>query len=257
MRTIRFFTFILAAVLAACSQPDTSNKSTLPEVSPESVGVSSEYLARIDTILYSAIEEGDLPGLVALVARKGKVVYYKAFGMADNQENRTLYRNDIFRIASQSKAITATAVMMLWEEGRFSLDDPISKYIPEFKNAGVLDSFNPGDTTYTTIPAKRPVTIRHLLTHTSGVGYGMIDVDERIKMIHQKAGVEDLFTGSSASTGEFVKKLAVLPLHHDPGEKFTYSMGLDVLGYFIEVISGIPFNEFLSLWKTVNGYPSR
>jgi CubicO group peptidase (beta-lactamase class C family) len=144
-----------------------------------------------------------------------------------------------------SKAITATAVMMLWEEGLFSLDDPISKYIPEFEDAGVLDGFNPEDTTYTTLPAESPVTIRQLLTHTSGVGYGMIDKDERMKMIHIKAGVEDIFTGSSASTGEFVKNLGPLPLHHNPGEKHIYSYGLDVLGYFIEVISGMPFNEFL------------
>jgi CubicO group peptidase (beta-lactamase class C family) len=153
--------------------------------------------------------------------------------------------DDIFRIASQSKAITSTAVMMLWEEGKFQLDDPISKYIPEFKNPQVLNSFIYSDTSYTTVPANKEITIRHLLTHTSGIGYGVIDNDERFRLIYGKAGITDLFTTENVKIGESVKKLAKLPLHHNPGEKFTYSEGLDVLGYFIEVISGQPFDIFL------------
>jgi CubicO group peptidase (beta-lactamase class C family) len=237
--------FLLAVITFACSQQDTINKSHLPEASAEEIGISAESLFQIDTLLENAVANGNLPGIVALVAREGQTIYYKAFGMADNGTGHPLERDDIFRIASQSKAVTATAVMMLWEEGLFGLDDPVSKFIPEFGNAGILDGFNPDDTTYSTIPAERPVTIRHLLTHTSGVGYGMIDKDDRMMMIHIKAGVADLFTGSSASTAEFVKKLGSLPLHHNPGEKYTYSMGQDVLGYLIEVISGVPFNEFL------------
>ncbi len=180
-----------------------------------------------------------------LVARHGKIVYYKAFGLADRVTNRALKRDDIFRIASQSKAITATAVMMLWEEGRFQLDDPISRSIPEFKDAGVLRTFNEADVTWTTEPARTAITVRHLLTHTSGIGYGVIDGDERFRKIYQKAGVTDLFTTESVTIAESVKKLAKLPLHHHPGEKFTYSEGLDVLGYFIEIVSGMPFDVFL------------
>jgi CubicO group peptidase (beta-lactamase class C family) len=135
--------------------------------------------------------------------------------------------------------------MMLWEEGKFRLDDPISKFIPEFKNPQVLKSFKYADTTYTTEPAKSEITIRHLLTHTSGIGYGIIDGNEQIKMIYQKAGVTDLFTTENITIAESVKKLAKLPLHHNPGEKYTYSEGLDVLGYFIEVVSGMPFDQFL------------
>jgi CubicO group peptidase (beta-lactamase class C family) len=165
--------------------------------------------------------------------------------MADNQQARALQKDDIFRIASQTKAITATAVMMLWEEGRFQLDDPISKYIPEFKNPQVLKTFRYQDTSYTTMPASREITIRQLLTHTSGLGYGAIDGDESFKLIYKKAGITDLFTTENISIEESVKKLAKLPLHHQPGEKYTYSEGLDVLGYFIEVISGMPFDVFL------------
>lgn len=236
----------LAIALTATAQTKSVKKSPpLSEATPESVGMSSERLARIDAMCADAVANGDVPGVVALVARKGKIVYYKAFGKADNSANRDLKRDDIFRIASQSKAITSTAVMMLWEAGKFQLDDPISKYIPEFKNPQVLKSFQYRDTSYTTVPAAKEITIRHLLTHTSGIGYGVIDGDERIKMIYHKAGITDLFTTENISIGESVRKLAKLPLHHNPGEKFTYSEGLDVLGYFIEVISGMPFDEFL------------
>jgi CubicO group peptidase (beta-lactamase class C family) len=217
----------------------------LTEASPESVGISSERLARIDQMCMEAVQKSDLPGIVSLIVRNGKIVHWKAYGMADNQAGRTLKRDDIFRIASQSKAITSTAVMMLWEEGKFQLDDPISKYIPEFKNPQVLKSFKYSDTTYTSAPAKSEITVRHLITHTSGIGYGIIDINEQIKMIYAKAGVTDLFTTEKITIAESVKKLAKLPLHHNPGEKFTYSEGLDVLGYFIEVVSGLPFDQFL------------
>jgi CubicO group peptidase (beta-lactamase class C family) len=188
------------------------------------------------------INEGDK---IALVARNGKIVYHKAYGTADAESATAMKRDAIFRIASQTKAITSTAVMMLWEQGKFRLDDPVSKYIPEFKNPQVLKTFKYADTSYTTEPAKSEITIRQLLTHTSGVGYGLIDADERFKMIYQKAGVTDLFTTENITLEESVKKLAKLPLHFNPGEKYFYSEGLDVLGYFIEVVSGEPFDQFL------------
>ena len=207
-------------------------------------GISKERLAKLDAMLEEAIQKEQVPGLVAMVVKDGKIVYHSAKGYADVSKGTRMERNSIFRIASQTKAITATAVMILWEEGRFRLDDPISKYIPEFKNPQVLNTFRFADTTYTTRPASREITIRHLLTHTSGLGYGMIDGDERMKMIYQKAGVVDLFTTENITIGESVKRLAKLPLHHDPGAKYTYCEGLDVLGYFIEIISGKPLDVF-------------
>jgi len=221
------------------------NSPALTETDPGSQGISAERLARIDHMCREAVDDGHLPGIVTLVARNGAIVHWKAYGMADNQNGRSMKRDDIFRIASQSKAITATAVMMLWEEGAFRLDDPVSKFIPEFKNPQVLSTFRYSDTTWTGVPASKEITIRHLLSHTSGIGYGVIDGDERIKMIYEKAGVTDLFTTEELTIEESVKKLAALPLHHNPGENFTYSEGLDVLGYFIEVVSGMPFDEFL------------
>jgi CubicO group peptidase (beta-lactamase class C family) len=233
------------AIFALAQTKSMKNSPALTEATPESQGFSSERLGRLDAFIEQSVKDGDIPGAVLLVARNGKIVEWKAFGMADNASKRALKRDDIFRIASQTKAITSTAVMMLWEQGKFQLDDPISKYIPEFKNPQVLKDFKYSDTSWTTEPAKSEITIRQLLTHTSGLGYGVIDGDERFKMMYHKAGVTDLFTTENISIGESVKKLAKLPLHHQPGEKFTYSEGLDVLGYFIEVVSGEPFDVFL------------
>jgi CubicO group peptidase (beta-lactamase class C family) len=238
---------LLSFCLASLDAQTRSQKRSpvLTEAEPADAGISPERLSRIDGMCREAVEEGNLPGVVTLVARNGKIVHWKAYGMASSPEGRKLKRDDIFRIASQSKAITATAVMMLWEEGLFRLDDPISEFIPGFRNPQVLKTFRYSDTTWTGEAAASEITIRHLLSHTSGIGYGMIDNDERMKMIYQKAGVTDLFTTEKITIEESVKKLAKLPLHHNPGEDFTYSEGLDVLGYFIEVVSGMPFDQFL------------
>lgn len=245
MKNLFTFLCLLLAFSAAAQFKSMQKSPPLTEASPESAGMSSERLGRIDAMCRAAVDDGAMPGMVALIARKGKIVYYKAFGMADNSAKRAMKKDDIFRIASQSKAITATAVMMLWEEGKFRLDDPISKYIPEFKKPQVLKNFRYRDTTYTTEPADKEITIRHLLTHTSGLGYGAIDGDERFKMLYYKAGITDLFTTEAVTIEESVKKLARLPLHHNPGERYTYSEGLDVLGYFVEMTSGMPFDVFL------------
>ena len=245
MRSLFTLIFISFAVLVNGQTPSVQKSAPLTVAPPESVGMSAERLDRIDAMCREAVKDGEVPGIVTLVARHGKIVFHEAYGMADNQSDRKMKKDDIFRIASQSKAITSTAVMMLWEEGKFRLDDPISDFIPEFKNPRVLTGFSYRDTSYTSEPADKEITIRHLLTHTSGIGYGVIDGDERFRMIYEKAGITDLFTTEDISIEESVKKLARLPLHHNPGEKFTYSEGLDVLGYFIEIVSGMPFDEFL------------
>ncbi|WP_372650895.1 serine hydrolase domain-containing protein [Draconibacterium sp.] len=239
--------FALCIFLLGVTNAQTSSiikSPKLEEMSPESAGISAERLARIDKMCEEEVAKGNLPGIVSLVARNGKIVHWKAYGVA-NADGDKMKRDAIFRIASQTKAITSTAVMMLWEEGKFQLDDPISKYIPEFKNQQVLTNFSYSDTTWTGVPVKNEITIRHLLSHTSGIGYGVIDGDERFKMLYKKAGVTDLFTTENITIEESVKKLAKMPLHHEPGAQFTYSEGLDVLGYFIEVVSGMPFDKYL------------
>lgn len=244
-RLLAVFIFAIALLAPSLHAQTVATERTLPQAAPADVGMSAKRLERIDHMCEAAIANSDVPGIVALVARHGKVVYHKAFGLADTQAARKLQKDDIFRIASQSKAITSTAVMMLWEEGKFQLDDPIQKYIPEFKDGKVLTEYDEETGEWQGEPVERPITIRHLLTHTSGIGYGVIDGDERFRKIYAKAGVTDLFTTEAISIGDSVKKLAKLPLHHHPGEKFTYSEGLDVLGYFIEIVSGKPFDVFL------------
>ncbi len=243
MRNVISF-ILLSFSIVSYSQTKSKNFTPyLTETPAINESMSEIRLARIDSMLSNSIKQNEIPGAVALIARNGKIVYFKAFGMADNESGRHLKRDDIFRIASQTKAVTTTAVMMLWEEGKFGLDDPISRYIPEFKNMVILDSLIQKDTSYFTRPAKKQITIRNLLTHTSGIGYGMID-DDNFRKIYKKAGIIDGFTTKNVTIRENVLKLAKLPLHHEPGSKFTYSEGLDVLGYFIEKMSGIPLDKF-------------
>ena len=225
------FALTIIFLVSGCSQ--TSSTFDLPE----NQGVSSERLDRIDFYLNKAIKDNQIPGAVALIRRNNKIIYNKAFGYSD-VENKIMYStDDVFRIASMTKAVTSLAVLMLWEEGKFNLDDPIEKYIPEFKDLTILTDFNETDSTYLSKPAENKISIRHLLTHTSGIGYGVIDEDARFKAIYKKQGIVDLFTTDSIDIESNVKKLAQLPLHHEPGEAFTYGESLDVLGYFIEVIS--------------------
>ena len=150
----------------------------LPATNPESVGFSSKKLAKIDREMKTWVDKGWTNGGAALVIRKGKIVYHKAFGYNDLATKEPFEKDDIFRIASQTKAITSVAIMMLYEDGKLLLDDPVSKYIPAFSKQTVLDKFNEADTTYTTIPANKEITIRELLTHTSGLGYANIGSKE-------------------------------------------------------------------------------
>lgn len=235
---------LLALSLISYSQTKSlQNSPQLGEASPSSVGVSEDRLMRIDAMLNQAIAENIIPGAVALVARNGKIIYHKAHGSANNEAGRSMKEDDIFRIASMTKAITSTAVMMLWEEGKFQLDNPISWFIPEFKDMLIFEAINEADSSFTGRPAEKPITIRQLLTHTSGVGYGFIDNDNFRKM-YQKAGIIDAFTSEPVIIEDNVKKLARMPLHFEPGNKFHYAEGLDILGYLIEKLSGMPLDKY-------------
>lgn len=206
--------------------------------------MSSDRLARIDQTVNDYIGKQWIPGAVVLIARNGKIVYHKAYGYS-NAENKTpLKKDDIFRIASQSKAITSLAVMMLFEEGKFLLDDPVSNYIPEFKNPKLLGTLNWRDTSYTTQPAKGEITIRQLLTHTSGLDYAGIGSQE-FKAIYAKAGIPSGIGNHNMVLADKIKTLGSLPLKHNPGENYTYGLNCDVLGYLVEVLSGMSFDQFL------------
>jgi CubicO group peptidase (beta-lactamase class C family) len=205
---------------------------------------SAERLQRIDKLVKQYIDSGWISGADAFVARNGKIVYDKAFGLADAGQKLPMKTDAIFRLASQTKAITSAAVMMLFEEGKFLLDDPISKYIPAFANPKVLDKYNEKDSTYTTIPANREITIRDLLTHTSGIAYAQIASNVKIRAIYAKAGIYMGFVSDKLFLVDAINKLASLPLVHQPGERFTYGLSLDVLGYLVEKISGKSLDIF-------------
>ncbi|OUJ74496.1 serine hydrolase domain-containing protein [Hymenobacter crusticola] len=233
-------------LLALSCQLTFAQQSTLPvlkEAKPETVGMSTDRLQRLDRVLQEYTSQNLVPGAIAYIVRDGKVVYNKAFGVDDVAAKTPLQRDAIMRIASQTKAITSLGVMMLYEEGRFLLDDPISKYIPAFANQKVLATFNEKDSSYTTVPAKRPVTIRQLLTHTSGIGYAVIGSKES-KAIYAKAHVPSGIGTPSGSLATAMNALGPLPLEHQPGERFTYGLSVDVLGYLIEVLSGQSLDEY-------------
>ena len=217
---------------------------TLQPGKPVENGMSPERLARIDQLMNEQIGKKWIPGGVVLIARNGKVVYHKAYGFSDTEKQTAMKKDDIFRIASQTKAITSLAVMMLFEEGKFRLDDAVSLYIPEFKNQKVLNNLSWSDTTYTTVPAKNEITIRQLLTHTSGIDYAAIGSQE-LKAVYAKAGVPSGIGTEVDVLSDKMKILGGLPLKHQPGEAFTYGLNSDVLGYLVEVVSGMSFDQFL------------
>ena len=231
--TRRTLVIILLAALSTSAQQ-------LPTAKPESVGLSSERLERITTLVQHGIDEKRIAGAVTLVARRGHIAWLKAQGMQDREASKPMPTDALFRICSMSKAITSLAVMMLYEEGEFLLDDPVSKYIPEFKNPKVL--VKPASGPSYSIPAKREITIRNLLTHTSGMTYPWND---DLGQMYKDAKVADGLSQYDGTIGDSVKRLAGLPLLFNPGERFEYSLGVDVLGYLVEVISGQTFNDFL------------
>jgi CubicO group peptidase (beta-lactamase class C family) len=240
MKTKHFLSLILGVLL--CINVWAQHPAFQTD-KPASENFSEVRLGRIDQMLQQSIAEGYTCGAVGFIARDGKIIYNKAFGWDDPTKKVPLKTDNIFRIASQTKAITSVAVMILFEEGKFLLDDPISKYIPAFAHPKVLDKFNEKDSSYTTIPANREITIRDLLTHTSGIDYAQIGSD-KMKAIYAKAKIPAGFVSDKLILGNEIKKLAALPLVHQPGESFTYGLNIDVLGYLVEIVSGSSLDQF-------------
>lgn len=200
-------------------------------------------LLRMDTLINNYVKNNWIKGVVTLIIKDNQLVQYKGYGYADAATKKPMTSDAIFRIMSQTKAITSIGIMMLYEQGKLLPDQPIGDFIPEFKNQAVLDKFNAADTTYTTVPAKRNVTIRDLLTHTSGIDYAAIGSDN-MKAIYAKAGIPSGLGYFDADLLTQMKKLGKLPLAFQPGERFQYGLSTDVLGCLIEVISGQSLDDF-------------
>jgi CubicO group peptidase (beta-lactamase class C family) len=213
----------------------------LPTAKPESVGLSAERLERISKTVQRSIDDKRIAGAVTLVLRHGQVAWFKAQGMQDREAGKPMKTDSIFRICSMSKPITSAAVMILYEEGYFLLEDPISKFLPEFKNPKVLVKPATGGTPYT-IPATREITIRDLLRHTSGLTYNW---NHDLGPLYNEANVAGGLLPYDGTIAESVERLAKQPLLFNPGERWEYSLGVDVLGRLVEVVSGMPFDEFL------------
>lgn len=208
--------------------------------------VNLQHLAHIDDLVNSYISKNWLTGAVTIVIKDNQVVQYKGYGLADVDTKKPMAKDAIFRIMSQSKAITSAGILILYEQGKLLLDEPIADFIPFFKNPKVLDKFNPADSTYSTVAAKRDITFRDLLTHTSGIDYAAIG-SEDMKAIYAKAGVPSGLGYFDANLLQKMNLLARLPLKNQPGEKFLYGLNTDLLGCLIEVISGKTLDDFLRI----------
>jgi CubicO group peptidase (beta-lactamase class C family) len=214
--------------------------AALEAAQPEKVGMSSERLERLSRELQEYVADDRLAGAVVLVMRRGKVVYHEAFGERDPETDASMQRDTIFRIASQTKAIVSTAVMMLQEQGELLISDPVGKYLPEFLETTVAVPREGGG--YDVVPADRPITIRDLLTHTSGFAYGTgIAGDE-----WQKAGIQGwYFADRDEPIADTIARIAALPAEAQPGEAWVYGYNTDILGALVERVSGQSLDTFL------------
>lgn len=200
-------------------------------------------LGRIDSVLNDYVEKEHVNGVVTLVVKDNQLIQWKGYGYLDKESKVPMPKDAIFRIMSQTKAITSVGIMILYEQGKIYLDEPIGNFIPEFNNQQVLDQFNETDSTYTTVPAKRAVTFRDLLSHSSGIDYAGIGTPIA-KAIYSKSGIPSGLGYFDSDLLERMKALGGLPLMFQPGEKYQYGLSTDLLGCLIEVISGQKLNDF-------------
>jgi CubicO group peptidase (beta-lactamase class C family) len=236
---------IILLMLSATSHlaPTSGKIKSDPTIAtPEEVGLSSPRLGHIRSVMNHHVAQKHIPGAIGLIARNGKIAYQEAYGMADVEAGKPMKIDTIFRIYSMTKPVTSVAVMMLYEEGKFQLNDPVAKYLPEFAKMQVgVEEKDPqtGQMVLKAVPAKRPITVRDLLRHTSGLTYGVFG-DTLVDREYRKANI----LGGQDLTS-FTKQLAQIPLLYEPGTRWNYSVSIDVLGRLVEVLSGKSFDQFL------------
>lgn len=235
MRAMRCLLAVALLVLSAAAQP-------LPLSAPEKEGLSASRLERLHRWLEKLTESGERPGAIAMIVRNGRIADWRTYGLRDVENRLPMEKDTIVHVYSMTKPITSVAVMMLVEEGRLTLDDPVGRFIPELKGLKVYK----GGTVDRPVleDAARPVTVKHLLTHTSGLTYGW--GNDNVSALYRK--VDPL---GAPSLKEFIQRLGKLPLAFHPGERYEYSMSIDVLGYLVEVVSGEPFDQFVE--KRITG----
>lgn len=211
----------------------------LPIVRPESVGLSSERLAHIDAVMQAEIDAGRKAGIVTMIVRRGRVAQLKAYGLADIEAGVPMRTDSLFRLFSMTKPVTSVALLMLFEEGHFQLNDPLDRYIPEFASLEVVSGTDPRGGLVTESPRRKP-TIHDVFRHTAGFAYGF--GNSPVDRAYAEAGID---FGTMTSLRELVERLATVPLAYHPGEQWVYSVAHDVQAYLVEHFSGQPFDEFV------------
>ena len=235
---------VACSLLFALTFVAVTQAGELPSAAPESLGFSAERLARIAPVIKGEIEKGQYPGAVILVARKGKIIYFDSIGQLDPSNGKPMAKDAIFRLYSMTKPYTSVAAMILMEEGRLRLTDPVSQYIPAFAKLEVsVASTDPytGATKYVNMPADREINIQDLLRHTSGFVYGAYTSHPRVKELYAKEGVD----WKDVTPAEQIERIAKVPLAHQPGTTFEYGLSSDILGRVIETISAMPLSQFI------------
>ena len=239
MKTRAAFLAALATALlvhAAWAEP-------LPTAKPEQVGLSSQRLERVGQSFKAQIEQGRFPGAVVVIVRKGKIAYFETFGQRDPATGAPMPKDAIFRLYSMTKPFASVGAMMLVEDGKLTLADPVSKYLPQLATlqVAVPKQDADGKTTYTLVPAERPITVQDLLRHTSGFVYSNNTTNQRVKEAYLATGVD----WRDVTPAEQIERLAKVPLAHQPGTVWEYSLSTDVLGRVVEAVSGMPLSVFL------------
>ncbi len=239
------------AVITAARPLDSSEDSSpaLQIVQPELVGMNTERLNRVTQAMQEFVDAGQLAGVVTMAARDNKIVHFEAVGQRDIAAGDPMDKDDIFRIYSMSKPITGVAMMILYEEGKFKLSDPVEKYIPEFANLQVANGED-ANGNITTEPQNHKMTIRELMSHTGGLSYGLFS-QSKVDDLYTEAGVID---PNGTTLQDMIDKLAAIPLRQQPGSAWHYSVSVDVQGYLVEKLSGQKFGDFLEerIFKPLN-----
>lgn len=234
------FAALILAFFVFTQLPRKATGQSVPTAKPEAVGLSAERLSRLTRVLDDYVKNDQLAGGVAMVVRRGKLAYEHSFGFRDREARAPMRENAIFRIASQSKLITSVGIMILQEEGRLLISDPVGKYIPEFNETTVAVP-KPGGG-YDVVKAKRKITLRDLLTHTAGISYGEGPAKDK----WAAAGITGFYTADlNEPIGETVRRMALLPMDAQPGEQWVYGYGDEILGAVIEKVSGQDLEQFL------------
>ncbi len=214
----------------------------MPTILPEELGFAPDRLARIDAAMQRYVDQKKSAGIVTMVARRGQIAHHATYGMADIEAGAPMQNDTIFRIYSMTKPIASVAALMLFEEGRFQLSDPIARYLPSFANVKVLDNTTGSGVRY--VDPIRPPSIRDLLTHTAGLSYGF-EENVYIDELYRTQMWQAIEANPDMTLAEMVERIAKLPLAHQPGTAFRYSVATDVLGMLVQVVADMPFDEYL------------